>query len=367
MDPRTASLANIIVNYSLQLQPDEWVVLMGDPATLPLTREIYRFALRAGALPSVYFRSDELREIFLLEANEKQLSWISPFERAGYEEADAFVSILGTSNTRALTNTDPKNQQRMARARTEMYRIYADRTANTSFRFLVALCPTNAGAQDADMSLPAYEDFVYAATFADQPDPIQRWETFRDRQERLLQWLEGKREVVVRGPNIDLTLSVEGRTFMNSCGRLNMPDGEIYTGPVEETVNGWVRFNYPANREGREVEGVEFTFEQGKVVKASAKKNEAYLLAQLDADAGARYLGEFAIGTNYAIDRFTKSILFDEKIGGTLHMAIGYGFPETGSKNRSSIHWDFICDMQTDSEILIDGELFYRDGAFVVK
>ncbi len=366
MDPRTASLANIIVNYSLRLQPGEWVVLLGDPATLPLAKEIYRYAMRAGALPSVYFRADELREIFLTEANEKQLAWVTPFERAGYEEADALVSMHGTTNTRALTNTDPKKQQLMARARTEMYRTYMNRTANTPFRFIVAQCPTDSAAQDADMSLPAYEDFVYAATYADQPDPIGCWEALRDKQERLVQWLEGKREIVVRGPNIDLTLSADGRTFKNSCGRLNMPDGEVYTSPVEESVNGWVRFTYPAVREGREVDGVEFTFEQGKVVKASAQKNEDYLFSQLDADEGARYLGEFAIGTNYAIDRFTRSILFDEKIGGTLHMAIGYGFPEIGGKNISSVHWDFICDMRQDSEILVDGELFYKNGNFVV-
>ena len=187
-----------------------------------------------------------------------------------------------------------------------------------------------------------------------------------DRQQQLVDWLKGKDRVHVRGPHIDLTLSIAGRTFINSDGKRNMPSGEIFTGPVEDSVNGWVRFTYPAIRGGREVEGVEFEFVDGKVVRASADKNEEYLISQLDSDEGARYLGEFAVGTNYQIQRFTKSILFDEKIGGTVHMAVGAGYPETGSRNRSSVHWDFICDMREDSEILVDGELFYRNGEFQV-
>lgn len=216
------------------------------------------------------------------------------------------------------------------------------------------------------MSLRDYADFVYAATYADQPDPVQCWRTVHDRQQRLVDWLNGKSQVIVRGPHVDLTLSIAGRTFINSDGKRNMPSGEIFTGPVEDSVNGWARFSYPAIRGGREVEGVEFTFKDGKVVQATAKKNQEYLLSQLDSDEGARYLGEFAIGTNDQIQRFTKSILYDEKIGGTMHMAVGAGYPETGSRNQSSIHWDFICDMRQESEIWVDGELFYKNGLFQV-
>jgi aminopeptidase len=216
------------------------------------------------------------------------------------------------------------------------------------------------------MSVSEYEDFVYAATFADQADPVARWHAVHDRQQELVEWLAGKNDVQVKGPNIDLTLSISGRTFVNSDGKHNMPSGEIFTGPVEDSVNGWVRFSYPAIRDGREVEGVELEFKDGKVVRASAEKNEDYLIRQLDTDAGARFLGEFAVGTNYQIQRFTKSILFDEKIGGTVHMAVGAGYPETGSKNKSSVHWDFICDMREDSEIIVDGELFYRNGQFQI-
>jgi aminopeptidase len=190
---------------------------------------------------------------------------------------------------------------------------------------------------------------------------------FYHMQERLINWLKGKNRVEVRGPSVDLSLSIADRTFINSHGLRNMPDGEIYTGPVEDSINGWVRFTYPAIHKGQAVEGVELEFKDGRVVNARAQKNEAYLLAMLNSDAGARYLGEFAIGTNYGIQRFTKSILFDEKIGGSFHMAIGAGYPETGSVNKSSIHWDFICDMRQDSQILVDGELFYQNGAFVVE
>jgi len=216
------------------------------------------------------------------------------------------------------------------------------------------------------MSLNAYTDFVYQATFADQPDPVARWQEVHQTQQRLVDWLSGKQQVTVKGPHVDLSLSIAGRTFINSDGKKNMPSGEIFTGPVEDSANGWVHFTYPAIRGGREVEGVRLEFTDGKVVGATAEKNEDYLISQLDIDEGARYLGEFAIGTNYGIDRFTKSILFDEKIGGTFHIAVGAGYPETGSLNKSSLHWDFICDMRTESEIRVDGELFYQNGRFLL-
>jgi aminopeptidase len=241
-----------------------------------------------------------------------------------------------------------------------------ERSAAGNHRWVLTNYPCPAFAQEADMSLSDYERFVYSATFADQPDPVAAWQAIHDMQQKHVDWLMGKDQVVVKGPNVDLTLSIAGRTFINSDGKRNMPSGEIFTGPVEDSVNGWIRFTYPALRGGREVEGVELGFEDGKVVRASATKNEEYLISQLDSDPGARYLGEFAIGTNYQIQRFTKSILYDEKIGGTLHVAVGAGYPETGSRNQSAVHWDFICDMRHESEIWVDGELFYRNGQFVI-
>ncbi len=215
------------------------------------------------------------------------------------------------------------------------------------------------------MSLKEYEDFVFKAVHTKEEDPVAYWKSTAAAQQKAIDWLAGKNQVVLRGPNVDLTLSILSRKFMNSVGIFNMPDGEIYTGPVEDSVNGWVKFTYPAIYEGVAVEGAELTFNNGRVSRAIATRNQDYLLKMLESDAGSRYLGEFAIGTNKDIDRFTGHILFDEKIGGTFHMALGAGYPETGSHNKSAIHWDMICDMRTDSEILVDGQLFYKNGEFV--
>jgi aminopeptidase len=365
-DPRMQKLAEILVHYCANVRPGDWVRLQGDVLALPLVHEVQRLIVQAGGHPTVLLSSDELEENVLREASEEQLGWISPVESILNERMDVSIRIAATANTRSLSGLDPSKQRLYQNARRELRRSYMQRAAEGRLRWVLTQYPCPAYAQEADMSLREYENFVYAATFADQPDPVARWRDVHDSQQRLVDWLKGKQQVVVRGPNIDMTLSIAGRTFINSDGRRNMPSGEIFTGPVEDSASGWVRFTYPAIRGGQEVEGVELEFEQGKVVQARANKNQAYLLSQLDSDAGARYLGEFAIGTNYGIQRFTKSILYDEKIGGTLHMALGAGYPETGSANQSSIHWDFICDMRQDSQILVDGQLFYKNGEFQI-
>jgi aminopeptidase len=239
------------------------------------------------------------------------------------------------------------------------------RGAEGKFKWVTTLYPTDAYAQDAGMSLTEYEDFVFNAVHAKEEDPIAYWNSTSVEQQMAIDFLADKSQVVLRGPNVDLTLSIKGRTFNNSIGVYNMPDGEIFTGPVEESVNGWVKFTYPAIYGGVAVEGAELTFSNGRVERATAEKNQDYLIKMLESDAGSRYLGEFAIGTNRDINRFTGNILFDEKIGGSFHMALGAGYPETGSRNRSSIHWDMICDIRRDSEILADGQPFYKDGKFV--
>jgi aminopeptidase len=220
---------------------------------------------------------------------------------------------------------------------------------------------------EAEMGFEEYQDFVFRAMHADvdTPDPVAYWQGIEKEQQGIIDRLQGHDLVELRGPNVELSLSIKGRKFDNASGKYNLPDGEVYTGPVEDSANGWVCYTYPAVYQGRVVEGVELRFESGKVVKATAKKNEDFLLQMLDTDPGARYLGEFAIGTNYQIDRFTRNILFDEKIGGSFHMAVGAGYPETGSQNKSIIHWDMICDMRQDSEIRVDGEVVYRNGKFV--
>lgn len=365
-DPRTAKLADILVNYSTAVKPGDWVLISGGVLALPLLNEVLRQVARAGGRPTLLMNSDLTSETLLREAALEQLEWVSPIETLLYDQIDVLISVRASENTRALNGVDPQKQRAQQIARRSLMETYMRRSAEGSLRWVGTLFPTPAFAQDADMSLADYEDFVYRATYADQPDPVAKWTAVSQNQERLVNWLKGKRVVQVRGPHVDLSLSIEGRTFINGNGKNNMPCGEIFTGPVEDSVNGWVKFTHPAISGGREVDGVELQFQGGKVVSARARKNEEYLLKMLDSDAGARYLGEFAVGTNYGINRFTRSILFDEKIGGTIHMAVGSGYPETGSRNQSSIHWDMICDMRTESEILVDGELFYRNGEFQV-
>jgi len=365
-DPRVAKLADVLVNYSVGIQPGDWVLVSGHVLALPLVEEVIKQVVRAGGHPTVQLGADGIAAAELEEASEAQLAFVSPTSRLMAEKLDAHIVLRAASNTRNLSHIDPKKQQIQQNAQHELRQLRMARTAAGEHRWTLAQYPCPAYAQEADMSLSEFEDFVYAATYADQPDPVACWQKVHDDQQHLVDWLAGKKNVEVRGPNVEMTLSIAGRAFINSDGKRNMPSGEIFTGPVEDSVNGWVRFTYPAIRQGREVSGVELEFKDGKVANARAEKNEEYLLSQLDSDAGSRYLGEFAVGTNYQIQRFTKSILFDEKIGGTMHMAVGAGYPETGSKNHSSVHWDFICDMREESEIVVDGDLFYKDGEFQV-
>jgi aminopeptidase len=234
-----------------------------------------------------------------------------------------------------------------------------------AFRTVGTQFPTNANAQDAEMSLREYEDFVYGACLPDMDDPVGYWHRFSGWQEKIVKWLKGKEKVHVIGPETDLRLSIAGRGFINCDGRRNMPDGEVFTSPVEDSVEGQVYFSYPAIYQGREVTGVRLWLENGRVVKATAEKSEDFLLQTLDTDEGSRYVGEFAIGTNEGITRFTRSILFDEKINGSFHMALGRGFPGAGGKNESAIHWDMVCDLRDGGEIWVDDELLYKDGRLV--
>ncbi len=366
MDPRLEKLAKVLVGYSADVKPGNWVLIRAGVESLPLTNLVVGEVLRLGANPSVLFTSDEIDETILRTANGDQLAWISPIDQLYYDTADVLITIRSSNNTRSLTGVDPKKQTIQQNARRHLQQTFMQRAARKDLHWTLTQYPCPAYAQEADMSLHEYEDFIYGATFCDQPDPVAKWLEVHAVQQRMVDWLKGKDKVVVKGPNVDLTLSIKDRVFVNSSGKQNMPSGEIFTGPVEDSVNGWVRFTYPALRGGREVDGVELHFRNGKVSKAQARKNESYLISQINSDPGASYLGEFAIGTNFGIQRFTKNILFDEKIGGTMHMALGAGYPETGSKNVSGLHWDFICDMRTDSEIVIDGELFYQNGEFKI-
>ncbi|MCJ7677232.1 MAG: aminopeptidase [Anaerolineales bacterium] len=371
-DPRLEQLARVLVNYSTAIKPRDRVGIVGSPLAAPLIRLIVRQVLRAGGYPYplmgydsylAYFGFDD---IFLTEASEEQLRHVSSVETMLRGDFEALIILRSRENTRNLANVDDARRVIRNRAYHPLMDVFRQRGARRELKWCGSLFPTLALAQDADMSLEDYEAFVFGGMYVDGPDATARWQAQREEQARLIEWLRGRKRVEVRGPNADLRLSIEGRTFINCCGLLNMPDGEIFTGPVEDSAEGWVRFTYPAIASGIEVDGVELSFERGRVVRATAQKNEAYLLSQIDTDAGARYLGEWAIGTNARIDRFTKDILFDEKLIGSFHMALGFGFPDTGSKNDSAIHWDMICDMRQGGQILVDGDLFYDSGAFTV-
>jgi aminopeptidase len=365
-DPRVEKLAALLTHYCVSVQPGDRVLIMGSYPAMPLVKATYRQVLRAGGNPMVQMQDDEFQEILYKEASDEQLQFVPEPVKLTSKTFECRIAIRGATNTRLLSAVDPQKQRLRQVALKEVMDIFMQRSAAGDFRWTGTLFPTDAFAQEADMSLSDYEDFVYGACHVDKDDPAAEWLRVSREQQRLVDWLKGKDQVRVQGPNVDLSLSIAGRTFINSDGKRNMPSGEVFTGPVEDSVNGWVRFSYPAIVAGREITGVELTFKEGRVVEATAAKNEGFLLSALDSDEGARYLGEFAVGTNYGIDRFTKNILYDEKIGGTIHMALGAGYPETGSKNKSAIHWDMICDMRDGGQILVDGELFYESGQFAV-
>jgi aminopeptidase len=370
MDPRVDKVAEVLVNYSTEVKPGDLVMIHTyEPLAEPLALAVYKHILLAGG--NAIFRMGPgdytaAAEILYRYGNDSQLDFMDPTFYWLMANIDVRMALRAPVNTRALTNVDAAKVSRYQKAQAPTQRTFMDRQGRGELRWAVTQFPTIAAAQDADMSLTDYEDFVYGACMVHLDDPVEYWKAKSAEQQRLVDWLSGHDQVEVKGENIDLTLSIKDRIFMNADGKRNFPDGEIYTGPVEDSVNGWVKFTYPAIKDGREVEGHELVFEDGKVARATARKGEDFLNAILNTDPGSRFLGEFAIGTNENIQQFTRNILFDEKIGGTVHMAVGAGYPNTGSVNQSAIHWDMICDMRSGGEIRVDGELFYQDGVFKV-
>jgi aminopeptidase len=360
-EPRILKLAQVLVNYSLELKPGQQLQLRTNPLAEALSLAVYAEAVKAGAHVFTQVSLPGQEELFFKHASGEQLDYVSPIRKAIVETFDAQLVIGAEYNTRALSGIDPARIARARKASAPLTKIFLERSASQELRWCYTEYPTHASAQEADMSLPDYEDFVYGAGLLDEPDPVAAWMQAGLRQRELIHWLAGKDQVSLKGEFIDLRLSIKGRTFKEADGKYNFPDGEIFTGPVEDSVNGWVRFSYPAIYDGQEVVDVELWFENGKVVREQASKGQELLTSLLDTDAGARYLGEWGIGTNYGIQRFTKNMLFDEKIGGTIHLALGASYPETGGKNDSGLHWDMLCNM-ANSEITVDGEVFYRDG-----
>lgn len=366
-DPRIDAWARTLVTYSTAVKPGDVVSIEGDVAGHDLLRAIYREALRAGAFPVVVPRFSELNADLMTIGSEEQLAWISPIDQWSRGTADVYIRVLAEQNTKSLSGIDPERQIARKRSMGPLLKTMLERESRGEIRWVLTLFPTAAYAQDAEMATPDYVNFVFEACKLNAPDPAAAWQAQGAMQERLLEWLTGKREIHIQGPDTDLRLGVAERVWINCDGTKNFPDGEIFTGPAEDATEGHIRFSYPVATDGREIHDVRLRFAAGKVIDASAGQGEAFLLEMLDADAGARRLGEFAFGTNFDVTRFSKNILFDEKIGGSVHMALGAGYPESGSINESAIHWDLICDLRQGGLVAVDGQPFLRDGRYLVS
>ena len=365
-DPRVERLAELIVGYSLRVGEGQVIRINGEEVALPLAVALYHAGLRAGGHPYLNVIPAGLDEILLTEGTDEQVAFVSEGERMQTEAAEAWATIWSDSNTRALTRIDPDRRRSYLSAQYRLVNRRWQRLALGELTLCGMRFPTQAHAQDAEMSLSDYEDFVYAACHVDgDEDPIAHWESVSEALTARAQQLEGIRELRILGPDTDLRVVVEGRKWLPSDGKANMPDGEVFTSPVETGTEGQIYFAFPSIFQGQEVENVRLRFEGGRVVHAEASSGEDYLRALIATDEGAQVLGELAFGLNYEIDRFTRDILFDEKIGGTMHVALGGGFVEAGTQNMSDLHWDFICDLREEGEVYADGELIWRAGAFL--
>ena len=359
-DEQSEKLARVLVDYSIEVGEGDQVLVSGEVGAEPLMRELYTRLLQAGAIPIMQVGLPGMQELFFEHARDIHFGEIPSVTRAVYEGTDAQISIHSPSNTRSLANVDPTKQQQLQKRNKPLGDMVLAKD-----RWVVTLFPTDALAQEAGMGLSEYENFVFEAMGLNDEDPVRYWSEKSAEQDRLKERLEEAREIRILGPETDLALSVEGRTFINSAGRRNMPCGEVFTGPIEDSANGTVFFGVPAAIAGREVSGARLRFEDGKVVEASAERGEEFLMSLLDADAGARYLGELGIGTNYSIRQASANVLFDEKLGGTVHLAIGRSYAETGGKNESSVHTDLVCDLRDGGELYADGELIQHNGRFL--
>jgi len=364
-DSRLERLADVLVGFCAGVREDDLVTLESSTLAAPLLCELYRSVLDAGAQPLPRISLEPLTENLLRFGNDEQLTWVNPARADDIESVDVRIAVTAPANTKRLTNVDSARQALADRAVEPLRNRYLERAAAGELRWVLSAYPTEAAAQDASMSLSEYEDFVYGAAFLDDPDPVARWQEFGERIDRLAGFLATKREFRIVAEGTDLRLVTEGRTWIPSKGQENFPDGEIFTGPVESSVEGEIRFTYPGVFNAREVEDVRLRFEAGEVVEATATRGQEFLREMIAMDDGARRVGEFAFGLNDAVPMFTRNTLFDEKMGGTMHLALGTAYPESGGLNRSALHWDLVCDLRSGSEVYADGELVYRDGHFL--
>ena len=365
-DERVEKLADVLTAYSLPIETGQQAVIEGTTLGEPLMLALYERLLTRGAHVMLRPVFPQAAPIFYGSAGDAQLDHLWEPDRWIFENFDARFVVLSEANTRQLSRVDPAKQARVSRTRKPLLDLAMRRTAAKDFRWLATLFPTEGYAIDAGMSLADYEDFYYRACMIDKPDPVAEWKSMATRHQRLLDWMKGRNLVHIEGEGTDLFLEVGGRVFEEASGTINFPDGEFFTGPIEDRTRGVVSFSFPAIWQGKSVEGIQLVFEEGRVVSATARTNEEFLLQMIDIDDGARVLGELGIGTNYGIKQFTGSILLDEKIGGTVHLALGASYPETGGVNDSAIHWDMVCDLRRGGRITVDGDLLMEDGKLLV-
>ena len=365
-DPRIERLGRLIAEYSLELGDGAVVRIDGSDLAAPHILAVMRAALARGAHAYANVVLDGLPELMVARGSEEQISFVSDISWKEIENVDAIVTLWADANTRSFTRADRRRHALYLQTRRRLSERLWERIAAGKARWLGTLVPTHAFAQDADMSLADFEDFVYRALHVhDEEDPVAYWRRRADELDRVAASLADVRELRIVGADTDLVVGVEGRRWKVAGGRRNLPDGEVFTSPLETRTQGEIRFSFPAVFQGVEVEDVRLQFEEGRVVEFEAGRGREHLAAMLDVDTGARVLGEVAFGLNYEIDRFTRNILFDEKIGGTMHLALGSSFKDIGGENESALHWDMICDLRADGEVYADGELVWRAGRFV--
>ncbi len=366
MDFRYEKLARLLLDYSLNVKEGQTVMVNAATVAEPLVQALQKATAERGVYLLPIMRPEDGQYLFYKHAKDNLLDVTFPVMKQLFETVDAMIGIHSTANPRELSRIEPTRIARHRKATAAFYEIIARREKEGAFSWVAAPFPTSAMAGDAEMSLGEYTDFVLKACGCDEDDPTAYWKKVHGEHARIIEAFGRAKTLHITGKETDLTMSVEGRTWINCDGKNNMPDGEIFTSPVEDSAEGTIYFDVPCSYNGVEVEGVRLRLEKGKVVDASAEKREEYLLKMLDVDEGARFVGEIAIGTNYHIQQPSKSILFDEKIGGTMHMAVGLSIPEAGGRNKSGLHWDMIKRMEDGGRWRLDGRTVYENGRFTV-
>jgi aminopeptidase len=368
LDPLMEKYAHLIVQHGLGGDLGGKVVkINASQLAQPLVLALYKELWLAGANPYAHHGFDGVTNLEMEIASDEQIGFIFPTEQVEIESIGAMINIAGGLNTRANTHLPPEKIFLMQKSREEISQRMMERINSKDVKWCIAQYPTDSAAQEAGMSRSAYERFVFEACLLDKPDPLAEWQAIEKKQSRLCEYLEGKKEFHVIAANTDLTVDCCGRKWVNCAGENNLPDGEVFTTPLETSARGRVSFSFPSNFMGRVLTGVWLEFRDGKIVDAGCDGDPAVLHKQLDLDEGARRLGEFAFGTNYGIKRYTLNMLFDEKIGGTMHMAFGFAPGETGGQNKSITHHDLLLDMREQGEVWADGELIYKSGNFVIQ